>query len=74
MYLNKLYRSDKYCEIPKCDDFKHGCNNTQCGYPLVSKINNQMIEVPYNTFLACGCPAFEDCGHKEDCELCTQKS
>jgi hypothetical protein len=69
MYLNKLYRSDKYCEIPKCDDFRYGCNNTPCGHPLIPNVNHQNIEVPHNTFLTCGCPAFEYNSHNKDCEL-----
>ena len=71
MYLNKLYRSDKYCEIPKCDSFKWGCSNIPCGYrgSIPKVIHHQYITIPENTFLTCDCPAFEYDSHNKDCEF-----
>lgn len=71
MYLNKLYRSDKYCEIPKCDDFRYGCSNMPCSYlgPIPKVVHHQLIDCNSDEKLSCGCPAFESYSHNKDCEL-----
>lgn len=69
MYLNKVYRSDEYCEIPKCDDFKWGCSNIPCESKYSPEPNHQLINCNSDEKLSCGCPAFEFYSHLPTCKL-----
>lgn len=62
MYLNKLYRSDEYCEIPSCN------NRGMCVPSEHPIITHQLINCDSDEKLTCGCPAFEFYSHNCDCE------
>lgn len=71
MYLNKLYRSNEYCEISLCEDFKYGCSNLPCGYrgPIPKVIHHQIINCNSDEKLSCGCLPFEYRSHLPTCAL-----
>lgn len=55
MYSNKLYRSNEYCEIPKCDQ-EYTTQNERLIYTTEEK-------------LSCGCLAFEYRSHLPICRF-----
>lgn len=67
MYLNKLYRSDRYCEIPKCDSMNLPYGY-YCGHYFPPD-SNQLINCNSDEKLSCGCLPFEYRSHNSSCKL-----
>ena len=63
MYLNKLYRSSEYCEIPSCNN-RGMCIPSE--YPIIP---HQLINCNSDEKLSCGCLPFEYRSHLHTCEL-----